>query len=213
VTKPPVASGNPGVPDSPLYSSTSDESLVRALASRRPEAVDFLYARYGRPAYALARRILGDEGLAEDVVQEVFLSLWRDPSRFDRSRGGFASWLLSVTHHKAVDVVRREESLRRRRDQMAEEAVVQFNEAAHAPGVEEAVWARLRRDRVREALRELPDMQREALALAYYGGYTQREVASLTGAPLGTVKTRMLTGMRRLAEALGDHKKGEGEAR
>ncbi len=213
MTQPPVASGNAGTPDAPLDSSVSDESLVRALVSRRPEAVDVLYARYGRPAFALARRILGDEGLAEDVVQEVFLSLWREPGRFDRSRGGFASWLLSVTHHKAVDAVRREESLRRRRDQMADDAVALLHESAHAPGVDEAVWSRLRRERVREALRDLPDLQRQALALAYYGGYTQREVAALTGAPLGTVKTRMLTGMRRLAQTLGETNRGEGELR
>jgi RNA polymerase sigma-70 factor (ECF subfamily) len=152
-------------------------------------------------------------GFAEDVVQEVFLTLWRDPGRYDGSRGSFASWLLSVTHHKAVDAVRREESLRRRRAQATEDAVAMLEESEHAPGVDEEVWGLMRRERVRHALRDLPDAQREALALAYYGGYTQREVAALTGAPLGTVKTRMLTGMRRLAEALGDAMRGEGERR
>lgn len=192
-----------------LDPSTEDESLVRAVAARRADAIDLLYARYGRPAFALARRIVGDDGFAEDIVQEVFLMLWRDPGRFDRTRGGFASWLLSVTHHKSVDAVRREESLRRRRNQAAE----LLEDTAGTPGVDEEVWQQLRREQVRGALQKLPDTQREALALAYYGGYTQREVAALTGAPLGTVKTRMLLGMRRLAEALGDTLRGEGEER
>lgn len=211
MSQPPVRPGDAGVPDGHLDGTASDENLVRAVVERRPEAIDFLYARYGRPAFALARRIIGDDGFAEDVVQEVFLTLWRDPGRFDRARGTFASWLLSVTHHKSVDAVRREETLRKRRTQAAEEAVTQLDESAYSPGVHEEVWGQFRRERVRIALKNLPDVQREALALAYYGGYTQREVAALTGAPLGTVKTRMLTGMRRMAEALGDAMRGEGE--
>jgi len=211
VTQPPVRPGDAGASDARLDASATDENLVQAVVARRPEAIDFLYARYGRPAFALARRIIGDDGFAEDVVQEVFLTLWRDPGRFDRARGTFASWLLSVTHHKSVDAVRREEALRRRRTQAADDAVTMLDESPHAPGVPEEVWNQLRRERVRGALKKLPDVQREALALAYYGGYTQREVAALTGAPLGTVKTRMLTGMRRMAEALGDAMRGEGE--
>ncbi|HEV2089263.1 MAG TPA: sigma-70 family RNA polymerase sigma factor [Cryptosporangiaceae bacterium] len=187
------------------HDGPSDEQLVVALVARRPEAVDLLYARYGRPAYALARRITGDDGFAEDVVQEVFLTLWREPSKFDRARGGFASWLLSVTHHKAVDAVRREEAVRRRRAQAAGEAIVDADDrAAGRPSVDEQVWSLVRRAQVRDALRDLPPAQRQALALAYFGGYTQREVAALTSAPLGTVKTRMLAGMRRLAKVLRD---------
>jgi len=208
-----VGPGDAGASDAQLDASTSDEALVGAVISRRPEAIDILFARYGRPAFALARRIIGEDGFAEDVVQDVFLTLWRDPARFDRSRGGFASWLLSVTHHKAVDAVRREEALRRRRSQAADDAAALLDESEHAPGVEDEVWSQLRRERVRGALKNLPDAQREALGLAYYGGYTQREVAALTGAPLGTVKTRMLMGMRRLAEALGEAMRGEEELR
>lgn len=192
---------------------SSDEEVVAAVVRRQPEALDLLYARYGRPAFGLARRILGDDGFAEDVVQEVFLTLWRDPGRYNPSRGGFASWLLSVTHHKAVDAVRREESLRRRRDQAAERMTDGLDAATQAGDVEEEVWTTMRRERVRGALKELPAPQREALALAYFGGYTQREVAALTGAPLGTVKTRMLTGMRRLAQSLGDATVPDGDLR
>ena len=207
---PPATDGDVGMPEpAGLDPDSSDEELVHAIRDRRPEALDLLYARYGRPVFALARRVTGDEGFAEDVAQEVFLTLWHNPNRFDRSRGGFASWLLSVTHHKAVDAVRREESLRRRRTQVAEEAAT----APDSPPVDEEVFALVRRDRVREALRALPPTQRQALALAYFGGYTQREVAALTGAPLGTVKTRMLAGMRRLSHLLQDAVNVEGEAR
>ncbi len=161
-------------------------------------ALEELYDRYGRPCYALARRILSDEVLAQDVVQEVFLTVWRDASRFDVSRGAFATWLLSMTHHKAVDTVRREENLRKRRGS-AEQLELREVEG---PTVHEEVWSGLRRGRVVAALASLPDAQRHALELAYYGGYTQREIAGLTGTPLGTVKTRMLAGMRRLRDQL-----------
>jgi RNA polymerase sigma-70 factor, ECF subfamily len=180
-----------------------DAALVERLAARDGSALDELYARYGRPAYSLAFRVTGDQGFAEDVVQEVFLALWREPSRYDRARGGFASWLLSMTHHKAVDAVRREESLRRRRSAATAEAVATTDDPGAVPSVDEEVWSVLRAERVREALRGLPAPQREALTLAYFGGFTQREVAALTDTPLGTVKTRMLAGMRRLRDSLG----------
>ena len=161
-------------------------------------ALEALYGRYGRACYGLARRILTDEQLAQDVVQEVFLAVWRDAGRFDASRGGFSTWLLSMTHHKAVDSVRREENLRKRRTS----ADVLETTESEAPKVDDAVWSLVRRERVREALKGLPGPQREALALAYFGGYTQREIAGLTATPLGTVKTRMLAGMRRMKESL-----------
>jgi RNA polymerase sigma-70 factor (ECF subfamily) len=213
VVEPPKISGDLGAPPAQPATST-DEILVRALVQRRPEAIDELFARYGRQVYSLARRIVADDGLAEDVAQEVFLGLWRDPGKYDRSRGTFGSWLLSVTHHKSVDAVRREEAVRRRGDKLAGELPVRPEQS----GVDEAVWNQLRREQVRGALAELPAPQREALALAYYAGYTQREVAEITGAPLGTVKTRMLTGLRRLGELLKDspardRSAGEGDPR
>jgi RNA polymerase sigma factor (sigma-70 family) len=180
--------------------SAADAELLSRVASGDRSAVDDLYQRYRLPAYALARRVLADDTLAEDVLQDVFLSIWRDPSGFDRSRGTVTSWVLTLVHHKAVDAVRREESHRRRQaraeDELALAAPVEEGE------VDDEVSDRMEADRVRSALRALPDVQREALTLAYYGGYTQREVAALTGAPLGTVKTRMLAGMRRLKNVL-----------
>jgi RNA polymerase sigma factor (sigma-70 family) len=145
--------------------------------------------------------VLGDDVLAEDVLQEVFLTIWRDPGSFDGSRGSVASWLLAMVHHKAVDAVRREESHRRRRSRAEDDLVLAA--PTQTTDVEDAAWQRIVADRVRSALHELPAPQREALTLAYYGGYTQREVAALTDTPLGTVKTRMLAGMRRLKDTLG----------
>jgi RNA polymerase sigma-70 factor (ECF subfamily) len=174
---------------------------MRRIGEGDRSAVDELYERFRRPAFALARRILADETMAEDVLQEVFLSVWRDPGAFDRGRGSVASWLLAVVHHKAVDAVRREESQRRRQAMAEDEMALDAPMATR--DVEDEAWARVAADQVRTALGLLSTTQREALTLAYYGGYTQREVAVLTGAPLGTVKTRMLAGMRRLREELG----------
>ena len=182
------------------YRGLRDGQLVELVAQKDAGALEALYDRYGRAAYSLARRILTEETLAQDVVQEVFLSLWRDARRFDAGRGTVATYLLSMTHHRAVDVVRREENLRRWRT--SDEGL----ELAPDPKarVEDEVEASERRSEVRAALAELPAAQREALLLAYFGGYTQREVAALVGVPLGTVKTRMAAGMRKMKEALQD---------
>jgi RNA polymerase sigma factor (sigma-70 family) len=179
----------------------ADLELVRRVAAGDQGAVDDLYQRFRRPAFALARRVLGDDVLAEDVLQDVFLGIWRDPGAFDGSRGSVASWLLAMVHHKAVDAVRREESHRRRRARAEDDLVL--SAPTQTTDVEDAAWERLVAARVRTALHALPAPQREALTLAYYGGYTQREVAALTDTPLGTVKTRMLAGMRRLKDTLG----------
>jgi RNA polymerase sigma factor (sigma-70 family) len=153
---------------------------------------------YADRALALARRIVVDRQLAEDVVQEAFLAYWRNPHAFDAARGSFGSWFLALVHHKAVDAVRRETSQRRRFD-----AAVESREPETASDdVAELVAGRMADARVRKALEALPAVQREALVLAYWGGCTQREIAQRTGAPLGTVKTRMLAGMRRLHDGL-----------
>ena len=182
------------------YRGLRDSQLVELVAQKDAGALEALYDRYGRAAYSLARRILTEETLAQDVVQEVFLSLWRDARRFDAGRGTVATYLLSMTHHRAVDVVRREENLRRWRT--SDEGLEL--EPDPKARVEDEVEASERRTEVQAALAELPAAQREALLLAYFGGYTQREVAALVGVPLGTVKTRMAAGMRKMKEALQD---------
>lgn len=174
--------------------------LVRIRAGDR-SAVEDLYDRYGRRAFSLARRILTDDTLAEDVVQEVFLSVWRNPAAFDPARAGVAAWLLALVHHKAVDAVRREETHRRRQGAAADDLLLRA--PTQTRDAQDQAVAGVEAEQVRSALGELPAAQREALALAYYGGYTQREVAALTGVPLGTVKTRMLAGMRKLRGVLG----------
>jgi len=179
----------------------ADLELVRRVAAGDRGAVGELYDRFRRPAFALARRVLGDDTLAEDVLQDVFLGIWRDPGAFDGSRGSVASWLLAMVHHKAVDAVRREESHRRRLARAEEDLAL--TTPTQDTDVAEAAFERVVAGRVRAALHALPEAQREALTLAYYGGYTQREVAAITDTPLGTVKTRMLAGMRRLKDSLG----------
>jgi RNA polymerase sigma-70 factor (ECF subfamily) len=179
----------------------ADELLVRRVSDGDQSALGALYDRYGRPAYSLARRICVDAGVAEDVVQEVFLAFWRAPTRFDAQRGSFGTWLLTLVHHKSVDAVRRESAIRRRTVPAAENG--EEWSAPPGPGADQAALGAVVADHVRKALGQLPAEQRQALALAYYGGYTQREVATITGVPLGTVKSRMFTGVQRLRAVLG----------
>jgi len=193
-----AARGVPVVPEPGSLAGLDDRALIGRVAEGDGGALEALYQRYGRACYGLARRILVDDQFAQDCVQEVFVAVWRDAGRFDAARGGFSTWLLSMTHHKAVDAVRREENLRKRRTG----ADVLETRESEDPGVHDEVWSRLRGERVRGALLTLPEAQREALTLAYFGGYTQREISGLTSTPLGTVKTRMLTGMRRMRDSL-----------
>ncbi|MDT7712915.1 MAG: hypothetical protein QOG46_1604 [Pseudonocardiales bacterium] len=192
----------PAAPVPNLSEGPSDAELVQRLKEADGAALSQLYQRFGRPCYSLARRICADEGLAEDVVQEVFLTLWRDPSRFDPSRGGFATWLLTLIHHKAVDAVRRESTIRRRMV-AAPEAGEDWSPTP-VPGADQAAMARVAASQVRAALHRLPLEQRQVLALAYFGGHTQREIAVLTSVPLGTVKSRMFTAVQRLRSLLAD---------
>jgi len=172
----------------------SDEALVLLAARSEQSALAELYDRYGRPAYGLALRVLRDETLAEDAVQEAFMSLWRTAPRFVPERGKASTWILTLVHRKAVDIVRREQV--RRTDALVEDA------GEHAHAADEEAWLRLQRERVQNALRQLPDQQREAIELAYYGGFTQSELAERLGQPLGTIKSRMFAGLARLRELL-----------
>jgi RNA polymerase sigma factor (sigma-70 family) len=174
----------------------SDEALVALVARADDSALAELYDRFGHVAYGLALRVVRDPALAEDAVQEAFLAVWRSAARFVPEREKECTWILSVVHRRAVDIVRREEP--RRTEPL---------EAAPQPSAnltEDEAWLRLQRTRVQEALRKLPDQQREALELAYFGGFTQSELADRLGEPLGTIKSRMFTGLARLRELLAD---------
>lgn len=178
------------------FAQLSDEAVLDLLARANEGALAELYDRYGRVAYALSLRILRDRTLAEDAVQEAFLSAWRSAAGFDPARAKPSTWLLTLVHRRAVDLVRREE--RRRGDPLPEE------ETAQEATAEDEVALREQRALVQEALGKLPPDQRAALELAYYGGYTQSELAERLGVPLGTVKSRMFAGLRRLRELLGE---------
>jgi len=176
----------------------SDEALVALVERGEEVALGELYDRFGRTAYGLSFRMLRNESLAEDAVQEAFLMVWRSAARFVPERAKASTWLLTIVHRRAVDVVRREE--RRRTEPLGP-----ATDAASAEGsAEDVAWLRLRRERVQDALRQLPDEQREAIELAYYGGFTQSELADRLGQPLGTIKSRMFAGLGRLRELLVD---------
>jgi RNA polymerase sigma factor (sigma-70 family) len=178
------------------YSPTAipDEQVLEAVGKGDDDALGILYDRYGRVAYALAFRILRDPALAEDAVQEAFLAVWRSADAYKRERAKPSTWILTVVHRRAVDLVRREQ---RRRGEPLEAAP----EPVSAP-VDEDVALRDRRAAVQAALHRLPGEQRQALELAYYAGLTQSELAARLGVPIGTVKSRMFAGLGRLRELL-----------
>jgi RNA polymerase sigma factor (sigma-70 family) len=180
----------------------SDEAVVALTARSDDLAFAELYDRYGRVAYGLALRVLRDEALAEDAVQEAFLAIWRGASRFIPERGRPSAWILTLVHRRAVDIVRREN--RRRTEPFEGEDLATAEGSA-----EDVAWLRLERERVQAALQQLSDPQREALELAYYGGFTQSELAERLGQPLGTIKSRMFAGLAHLHELLEPPGKGE----
>jgi RNA polymerase sigma-70 factor (ECF subfamily) len=173
----------------------SDEALVALAARSEQLALAELYDRYGRPAYRLAVRILRDSALAEDAVQDAFLAAWRTAVAFDPRRGSASTRLMTLVHRRAVDVVRRED---RRRAGVLDDAPIPSGDAT-----DEAAELREQRRSVQAALAQLGANEREALELAYYGGLSQSEIAERLGVPLGTVKSRMFSGLARLRDLLG----------
>jgi RNA polymerase sigma-70 factor (ECF subfamily) len=180
----------------PPLAQLSDEALLALVARSDDDALAALYDRYGRPAYALALRVVRDPTLAQDAVQDAFLTAWRTAPSFDPRRGTAATWLFTLVHRRAVDVVRRED---RRRRSPLDDAPIPAGAAT-----DEAAELREQRRRVQAVLAVLTPAEREALELAYYGGLSQSEIAERVGVPLGTVKSRMFAGLARLREALGE---------
>ena len=178
----------------PPLAHLSDEALPALVARGDEAALAELYDRFGRVAYGLALRIVRDQTLAEDAVQDAFLAAWRTAVSFDPGRGKASTWLLTLVHRRAVDVVRREE--RRRAEALDADPV------AGGESTDETAEVREERRRVQAALAQLPPDQRQALELAYYGGLSQSELAERLGVPLGTVKSRMFVALARLRDLL-----------
>jgi RNA polymerase sigma-70 factor, ECF subfamily len=176
--------------------SSSDGQLMVGVGRFRADALAEAYRRHAGAAFRLATRILGDRALAEEVLQEVFLRIWNQPDRYDPDRGSLRAYLLALTHGRSIDLVRSEASRRLREGREARLAA----EAGY--DLEHEVWDLTRAEQVRDALAHLSDDERKAIELAYFGGYTYREVATLLGQAEGTVKSRIRAGLRRLRGAL-----------
>lgn len=176
----------------------SDSALVVSVGRFHEDAMAEVFRRHGGAVFALARRVLGDAVRAEEIVQEIFLRLWNQPERFDPDRGTLRSFLLAQTHGRSVDLLRSDGA---RRDREAREA-----RAAAESGydLEHEVWDMAVAERVRSAVLELPENERKAIELAYFGGRTYREVAVELGAPEGTVKSRIRNGLKRIRTVLAD---------
>lgn len=178
----------------------SDEALLNAIAAGAVWAMDSLYERYSRVLYSLAYRMVADHQVAEDLLQESFLSVWRRSTSFSPQAGAARSWLISIVHHRAIDHLRRV-----RRRSVVQEAPIEeleFDETTAVADAWEEVWRSVQSSQVRAALMKIPTEQRMVIELAYFQGWTHVEIAEGTQTPLGTVKARMRLGLNHLKRAL-----------
>ena len=186
-----------GKPAEPQPERSEIDNLMRAVARGDDAAFTRLYDLLAPRVFGLARRVLRDPAQAEEMAQEVLVEVWRTASRFDPQRGSGLSWVLTIAHRRTVDRVRSEQAASDRLQKVAAASVqVPYDEVA------DQVGARLERQQVRRCLDGLTELQRQAITLAYYGGHTYREVATLLDAALPTVKTRMRDGLIRLRDCL-----------
>jgi RNA polymerase sigma-70 factor (ECF subfamily) len=176
------------------YLLLADEDLMSLAGSGDAGAFAGLYDRHSRAAYSLAYRMMGERPAAEDLVQEVFLQVWRAAGSYRSERGSVRTWILSIAHNRGIDQLRSTASRRRTQEKAERSPTTQSGE----PFAE--TWRNLQREQVREALRGLPPEQLKVLELAYYSGYTHREIAELLDLPLGTVKGRMRLGLQKIRE-------------
>jgi RNA polymerase sigma-70 factor, ECF subfamily len=194
----PAASGRPGASGDTASrdAASGDAALLARIAGGDEDALEEVYARFGGAMRAVALRVTRTDRTAEEVVQDALLAVWRDPARFDPTRGSLGPWLLTLTRYKAIDAVRRETVVRRH----TAEVDLELREAPD--DVHAEAWLGIRRQRLGEAIARLPDDQRRALQLAFLGGLTHVEVAEREGIPLGTAKTRIRTALLKLREDL-----------
>jgi RNA polymerase sigma-70 factor (ECF subfamily) len=179
-------------------SQASLDSLVEQVAGGDSAAFEALYERVSGSVYGVILRVLRDPAQSEEVAQEVLVEVWRSAARFDAARGGASSWIHTMAHRRAIDRVRSAQAAHDREDVVAQrEQQPAFDEVA------EQVETRLEQEQVRRCLDHLTELQRESVTLAYYGGYTYREVADALDVPLGTIKTRLRDGLIRLRDCLG----------
>jgi RNA polymerase sigma-70 factor (ECF subfamily) len=182
-------------------SSASDASLAMAVARWQEEALAEIYRRHAGAVFGLAKRLMFDAVLAEEVTQEVFVRLWREPERYDPARGPLRTFLLSVTHGRAIDVLRSEMSRRAREERSRAVAEAGYD-------LEQEVFDLTTAERVRKAVAKLPVVERKAIELAYFGGHSYREVAAIENEPEGTIKSRIRSGLRRMGRELDAAVKG-----
>jgi RNA polymerase sigma-70 factor (ECF subfamily) len=187
----PVAEPSPPVIPDAQSEWHSEAELMRQVAAGEIGGLEALYDRYHAMAYALALRITSETGLAEDVVQDSFLGVWRNAFRYTEPKGSVRGWLLAIVRHRAIDALRRQKS----GVALSDESDAILPAALTLPDPWPEVAGRLEAERVRRALTALPPAQREVIELAYFDGLTQREIAAQTRAPLGTVKSRMRLGL------------------
>ena len=176
----------------------ADEEVMQLVQKGDPRAFELLYDRHGGAAFSLAYRMVGKQAAAEDVVQEAFLSIWRSRLRYDKTRGSVRTWVLGIVHNRAIDGLRRSTVHDRRRETL--DVVEERHEAKERTDVEVARREEARS--VRGALNTLPDEQRQTIELAYFGGFTQSEIAKLLDQPVGTVKGRMRLGLEKMRRQL-----------
>jgi RNA polymerase sigma-70 factor, ECF subfamily len=180
-------------------SGRTDDQILAALAQRDLSALEELYDRYSKVSYSLAYRIVGDRGNAEDVVQDAFLSVWRQAGTYKRERGAARTWLMSIVHHRSIDRLRSGASSS---NMIPYEELPESREETTKPSIWQQAWNNVRGDMIRRALERLPVEQKKSIELAYFSGYTQAEIAELMGVPLGTVKGRMRIGLQKLRTML-----------
>jgi RNA polymerase sigma-70 factor (ECF subfamily) len=176
----------------------ADEEVMQLVQHGDPRAFELLYDRHGGAAYSLAYRIVGKQAAAEDVVQEALLSIWRSRRRYDPTRGSVRTWILGIVHNRAIDGLRRSSVHDRRRETL--DVVEERFEASERTDVEVARREEARS--VRGALETLPTEQRQTIELAYFGGFTQNQIAELMDEPVGTVKGRMRLGLEKMRREL-----------